>query len=162
MRYLSVFRLIVLASGALLVMIGCGCDTKREERASKDFVELVTTSSPTSSSRKNAEEILLGAENNVCAIYPDEVPELFADKSLPHKVYWRALGQHSFTITFASWPFSGTNTPILVPIGGSSKVYYVNPTFVGGDVAYTVTYDNNLPCNLYIPGQGAMGIHITK
>ena len=162
MRYLSVFRPVVLAAGVLVVVTGCGCDTKREERASKDFVEVVNTSSPASSSRQNAEEVLLGAENNVCAIYPDEVPELFADKSLPHKVYWRALGQHSFTITFANWPFSSTGVSILVPRGGSSKVYYVSPSFAGGDVAYTVTYDNNLPCNSYIPGQGAMGIHITK
>jgi hypothetical protein len=162
MRYLSVFRPIVLAASALLVMSGCGCDTKREERASKDFVEVVTTSSPGSSSRTNGQEILLGAENNVCAIYPEDIPELFADKTVPHKVYWRALGQHSFTITFRSWPFSGTSGPIAVPKGGSSNVYYVSSTFAGGDVPYTTTYDNNLPCNYYIPGQGAMGVHITK
>src|SRR5215469_14083525 len=105
MRYLSVCRPIVLAAGALLVMIGCGGDTKREERAGQDVVQLVTTGSTGSSSSRNAEKILLSAENNVCAIDPGDVPELFTDKSLPHKVYWRALSQHSFTITFANWPF---------------------------------------------------------
>jgi hypothetical protein len=157
-----------LAAAVLVGLALCGCDASWEDGRSKEIVKevvaVVTTRSINSSSRTDAVEVLVGAENHVCSIYPDDNPELFIERTLVHKVYWRAMGQHAFKITFtiANWPFLGPGPSIDVPIGGRSKTYYVNPGSAGGDIPYTVTYDNNQPCTSYIPDQNAMGIHITK
>jgi hypothetical protein len=161
MRYSLVVHAGVLTAAVLVVLALCGCEAKRDD-GRKEFVGVLTTHSLDASSRTDAVEILLGAENHVCSIYPDDIPELFVDKTFVHKVYWRALGQHSFTIAFTTWPFSGTAAPINVPQGGRTKIYYVDPSSAGGDVPYKLTYDTNQACTSYIPDQSAMGIHITK
>lgn len=162
MRYSLVVPAGVLTAAVLVVLSLCGCKAKREDGRRKEFVGVFTTASLLSSSRADAVEILLSAENHVCSIYPDDVPELFVDHTLVHKVYWKALGPHAFTIVLTPWPFSGTAAPINVPQSKSTRVYYVDPSFPGGDVSYTLTYDNNQSCTSYIPDQSAMGIHITK
>jgi hypothetical protein len=162
MRYSRGVPAGVLTAAVLVVLALCGCEAKRDDGRSKEFVALLTPRSLDSSPRTDAAEILLGAENHVCSVHPDDIPELFINGTLVHKVYWRALGQHAFKITFTAWPFLGTGPSIDIPIGGRSKIYYVNPGFAGGDVSYTVTYDNSQSCNFYIPELGAMGIHITK
>jgi hypothetical protein len=164
MRYSLVVHVGVLTAAVLVVLALCGCEAKREDGRREEFVGVLTTHSLDASSRTDAVEILLGAEKNVCAIYPDDIPELFVDKTFVHKVYWRALGQHSFTIyAFTTWPFYGTAAPINVPQGGRSEIYYVDPSTAGGNVSYKLTYDNPpQSCTSYIPDQGAMRIHITK
>jgi hypothetical protein len=104
----------------------------------------------------------LGAESHVCAIYPDDIPELFQEPTLAHRIYWRGLGNHTFTVTFATWPFSGPSAPIQVPAGGRSSIYYIDSSSTSGNIVYSITYDGGQLCQSWIPNSGAMGIHITK
>jgi hypothetical protein len=163
MRYSLVVHAGVLTAAVLVVLSLCGCEAKREDGRRKEFVGVLTTASLGWSSRADAVAILLSAENNVCSIYPDDVPELFVDHTLAHGVYWKALGPHSFTIVVKPWPFEGTGAPINVPQSKSTDIYYVDSNFPGGYVSYTLTYDNPpQSCTSYIPDQSAMRIHITK
>lgn len=161
MRYSLVVHAGALTAAVLVVLALCGCEAKRED-GRKEFVRVLTAHSLDSSSGTDAVAILLSAENHVCSIYPDDVPELFLDKTLEHKVFWKALGPHSFTIVLTPWPFSDTAAPISVPKSGKTRIYYVDSSFAGGEVSYKLTYDNNESCTSYIPDESAMRIHITK
>jgi hypothetical protein len=164
MRYSRGVPAGVLTAVVLAVLALCGCEAKKEDGRRKEFVPVFTIQSLDSPSM-DAVEILLSAENHVCSIYPDDVPELFVDHTLVHKVYWRAMGPHSFTFDLTPWPFSVPAAPISVPQGGKTRIYYVDSSFAGGEVSYNnLTYDNppKSSCTSYIPDQNRMRIHITK